>query len=91
MTRRSEGVLTPAERTVLTLRANGHTVESIAAQGRIAQGTVQAHLRNVGRKLGTVGSVQAVAVALKLGEISLGDVLVPMVEERHYASWGGRG
>lgn len=68
--------LTPSERTVLILLANGHRPRDIAAQQHITIGTLRSHLQRINRKLATHSAVQATATALVLGEIHPSDILI---------------
>lgn len=70
------GLLTPSERTVLVLIANGHRPVEIAEQHNLAIGTVRCHLRRANRILGTRSAPQAVAAALLLGEIRPDQILI---------------
>lgn len=69
--------LTPAERTVLILRANGRTAMSIAHERGISHYTVNAHEHQAWLKLGVESLPDAVWVALITGVISRGDLVTP--------------
>jgi DNA-binding CsgD family transcriptional regulator len=56
---REEHPLSPRERQVLALVADGHPTPAIAQQLGITSGTVKAHLTSVYRKLGVRNRVQA--------------------------------
>ena len=63
--------LTPRERDVIELLANGLRISRIAEQMKISERTVELHLRNARRKLRSSTTPQAVVRALLLGEISI--------------------
>ncbi len=63
--------LSPREREVLTLMAEGLTAEGVAARLAVGVETVRTHVRNAIRKLGARNRVHAIALALERGEISL--------------------
>lgn len=63
--------LTPRERMVLSLAAQGLTNVQTGAALRITTGTVRRHLTNVYRKLGARGRVDAINRAVAAGLISL--------------------
>jgi DNA-binding NarL/FixJ family response regulator len=65
-------VLSEREREILDLIARGLTGEQIAELLEIAPETVRTHIRNAMDKLETHTRAQAVAVALREGEISFG-------------------
>jgi DNA-binding CsgD family transcriptional regulator len=67
--RAAESSLTPREREVFRLLAAGMNAWQIAEQLEIAPDTVRTHVRNGVVKLGAKTRVQAVALALTLGEI----------------------
>jgi len=69
--RAAESSLTPREREVFHLLAVGMNAWQIAEQLGIAPDTVRTHVRNGVVKLGAKTRVQAVALALTLGEIEL--------------------
>lgn len=62
-------VLTPREREVLQLAADGLSAAAIAAELSLSVGTVKSHLENVHAKLGVSNRAAAVASALRLGAI----------------------
>ncbi|WP_406325210.1 LuxR C-terminal-related transcriptional regulator [Streptomyces niveus] len=70
--------LTPRQRQVLVLAANGHGDTSIGHAIGISRATVRRHLQGAFGVLGVRDRTQAVAVALRLGEVALGDVRVPV-------------
>ena len=63
------GVLSPREREVLDLLANGLTGEEVAARLSLSPETVRTHIRNAMAKLEAHTRVHAVAIALRHGEI----------------------
>ena len=62
--------LTPREREVLQLAADGHSTSEIAAALVVSTGTVKTHLQHIYGKLKTRDRVSAVASAMRLGLIS---------------------
>jgi DNA-binding NarL/FixJ family response regulator len=63
------GVLSPREREVLDLLAQGLTGEEVAARLGLSPETVRTHVRNAMDKLEAHTRVHAVAIALRQGEI----------------------
>jgi DNA-binding NarL/FixJ family response regulator len=63
--------LSPREREIMHLTAEGHTAEAIGARLAVSVETVRTHVRNVVRKLGARNRVHAIALALERGEIEL--------------------
>jgi DNA-binding NarL/FixJ family response regulator len=63
------GVLSPREREVLDLLADGLTGEEVAARLSLSPETVRTHVRNAMDKLEAHTRVHAVAIALRQGEI----------------------
>lgn len=68
--------LTPSERTVLVLLANGRTPTSIATEQHLQPGTIHAHAANARRKLGVQTTTHAVAAALALGIIRPAEIVI---------------
>jgi DNA-binding NarL/FixJ family response regulator len=66
-----ETVLTPRERQVLELLADGLTMQQIGRRLAISPRTVETHVGKLYRKLGVRGRVQAVARGAALGLIDL--------------------
>jgi DNA-binding NarL/FixJ family response regulator len=64
--------LSPRERQIMALMAEGYTAESIGTQIAVSVETVRTHVRNVIRKLQARNRVHAIAIALERGEIALG-------------------
>lgn len=65
----SDRLLSPREREVLQLVADGLENKQIARHLGIAEATVKGYLRDVFERLGVSGRAEAVAVALRLGLI----------------------
>jgi len=64
--------LSPREREVMRLMAEGMTAEAAGRELGVGVETVRTHVRNAARKLQARNRVHAIAVALERGEISLG-------------------
>jgi DNA-binding NarL/FixJ family response regulator len=64
--------LSPRERQIMHLMAEGLTAEAIGSQLAVSVETVRTHVRNVIRKLQARNRVHAIALALERGEIALG-------------------
>ena len=65
--------LSPREREVMHLMAEGLTAERIGARIDVSVETVRTHVRNAIRKLGARNRVHAIALALERGEIALAE------------------
>jgi DNA-binding NarL/FixJ family response regulator len=65
--------LSPREREIMHLMAEGMTAERIGTRLGVSVETVRTHVRNVIRKLRARNRVHAIAIALERGEIALGD------------------
>src|SRR3954447_12812285 len=65
--------LSPREREIMHLMAEGMTADAIGNQLSVSVETVRTHVRNVIRKLQARNRVHAIALALERGEIALGD------------------
>ncbi len=63
--------LSPREREIMHLMAEGLTAEQIGAKITVSVETVRTHVRNVIRKLQARNRVHAIAMALERGEIQL--------------------
>ncbi len=63
--------LSPREREIMHLMAEGHTAEQIGERITVSVETVRTHVRNVIRKLQARNRVHAIAIALQRGEIEL--------------------
>ena len=63
--------LSPREREIMHLMAEGRTAEAIANELSVSVETVRTHVRNVIRKLQARNRVHAIALALERGEIAL--------------------
>jgi DNA-binding CsgD family transcriptional regulator len=62
--------LTPRERQVLTLLAEGTTSARIAERLGISRNTARTHIQNVRSKLGVSSSLEAVALATRSGSVA---------------------
>jgi two-component system nitrate/nitrite response regulator NarL len=60
-------VLTPREREILLLTADGHSAPSIAGQLHLSPATVKTHLQSLYEKLGVSDRAAAVAAAMRQG------------------------
>jgi DNA-binding NarL/FixJ family response regulator len=65
--------LSPREREIMHLMAEGRTAEAIGDEISVSVETVRTHVRNVIRKLQARNRVHAIAMALERGEIALSD------------------
>jgi DNA-binding NarL/FixJ family response regulator len=65
--------LSPREREIMHLMAEGLTAEAIGGQIAVSVETVRTHVRNVIRKLQARNRVHAIAIALERGEIALSE------------------
>jgi DNA-binding NarL/FixJ family response regulator len=65
--------LSPREREIMNLMAEGLTAERIGERISVSVETVRTHVRNVIRKLQARNRVHAIALALERGEIALSD------------------
>jgi DNA-binding NarL/FixJ family response regulator len=63
--------LSPREREIMHLMAEGRTAEAIGGELGVSVETVRTHVRNVIRKLQARNRVHAIALALERGEIAL--------------------
>lgn len=63
--------LSPREREIMHLMAEGHTADQISGEITVSVETVRTHVRNVIRKLQARNRVHAIAMALERGEIHL--------------------
>lgn len=73
----TKGVLTPRQRQVLTLVANGHSNPEIARLLFITSDTVGGILSRAYDTLGVEDRANAVAVAIAIGEIRLHWITIP--------------
>ena len=69
--------LSPRERQITHLMAEGRTGEVIADELGLSVETVRTHVRNVIRKLRARNRVHAIAIALERGDIALSDPTRP--------------
>ncbi|HET8979813.1 MAG TPA: LuxR C-terminal-related transcriptional regulator [Solirubrobacteraceae bacterium] len=60
-------ILTPREREVLALTADGLTAPEIATRLQLGVATVRSHLQNLYEKLGVTDRAAAVAQAMRTG------------------------
>lgn len=74
--------LTPRERRILVLKANGYMDQQAADKTGVSVRTVTKALERVYRKLGVHGAVHAVAVAIAIGEIGIHEITIPDKEEK---------
>ena len=65
--------LSPREREIMHLMAEGMTADAIGSQITVSTETVRTHVRNVIRKLQARNRVHAIAIARERGEIALDD------------------
>ena len=65
--------LSPREKQITHLMAEGRTAEAIGVELGVSVETVRTHVRNVIRKLQARNRVHAIAIALERGEIALSD------------------
>ena len=65
--------LSPREREIMHLMAEGRTADAIAQELNVSVETVRTHVRNTIRKLQARNRVHAIALALTRGEIELED------------------
>jgi two-component system, NarL family, response regulator NreC len=63
--------LSPREREVLTLAADGYTARQIATRLGVRERTVTTHLSRIYRKLGTSGRMESVRAAIRTGIIDI--------------------
>jgi DNA-binding NarL/FixJ family response regulator len=63
--------LSPREREVLTLAADGHTARQIGTRLGVRERTVTTHLSRIYRKLGTSGRMESVRAAIRTGIIDV--------------------
>lgn len=78
------GYITPRQRQVLLLAANGHTNKSIGRQLGIYEHTVKSLMKSVLRGLHVEDRAQATAVALRLGILTLDDIVLPPAIALHH-------
>lgn len=75
-------LLTPRQREALTWAANGYTTKQIAEKMYITFNTAHQMLRKAYGSLGAEDRAHAVALGLKLAEISVDDI-----HHRHDTDW----
>ena len=63
--------LSPREREIMHLMAEGRTAQDVGARVGVSVETVRTHVRNVVRKLQARNRVHAIAIALQRGDITL--------------------
>ena len=71
------GSLTPRQRQVLALAANGNTNAQIGRLLGLSRPTIDRHLACAYRTLGAVDRAQAVAIALVVGELGAHHICIP--------------
>ncbi|MGV9278112.1 response regulator transcription factor [Streptomyces griseosporeus] len=76
--------LTSREREALVLAANGKTNAAIARALGLSEETVKSRMQVIRRKLRVSDRAQAVAVALRLGVLSMDDIAIPPGANRGY-------
>lgn len=64
-----ESVLSPRERQILTMLAEGHSNKELASRVLVAESTIETYLHRINTKLGTRNRTQAVARGRELGVI----------------------
>ncbi|MET9467412.1 helix-turn-helix transcriptional regulator [Streptomyces sp. NPDC006544] len=79
-------VLTRRQREVLLLAANGNTNAAIAHWLGVTSNSVAEVLVAAYRRLGAADRAQAVAVALRLGVLDMGDIAIPEILRRQEAA-----
>lgn len=78
------GYITPRQRQVLLLAANGHTNKAIGRQLGIYEHTVKSLMKSILRALHVDDRAQATAVALRLGILAVDDIVLPPALAQHY-------
>jgi DNA-binding CsgD family transcriptional regulator len=78
--RNGEVNLSPREREILALLADGQSQKQIAAALVISPKTVATHIQHLLSKLGVHSRAQAVAIAYRLGLVELPDVSAHALE-----------
>lgn len=73
-----KGQLTPRQREVLTLRANGMTNIDVARELHMREDSVRAAISRACRRMGARHVTQAVAIALALDEIGIHQITIPL-------------
>jgi len=69
--------LTPSERTVLVLIANGRTLNSIAREQHIDVRTVRRYRSSAFRQLGARNLADAIGALVRAGTVQAGDIATP--------------
>ena len=62
--------LTPRERQLVQLLANGMTANQIAIELHLAPGTVKSHLKLARHRLNALNSVHLAVIALRRGDVT---------------------
>lgn len=78
--------VTGRERDALVLAANGKTNAAIARSVGVGEEAIKTRMQSVLRKLRVSDRAQAVAVALRIGLLSLDEITVPEDANRGYRS-----
>lgn len=79
--------LTTREKDALVLAANGKTNAAIARALGLNVETVKSRMQSILRKLRASDRTQAVAVALRLGVLSMDDIAIPPGANRGYRDY----
>jgi DNA-binding NarL/FixJ family response regulator len=82
------GYITPRLRQVLVLVANGHTNRAIGRKLGTDEETVKSQMKSILRALHVDDRAQATAVALRLGILSLDDIVLPPSLTQHHNPTG---
>ena len=73
--------LTARQRQVLLLAANGNTNAAIGQALGVSSMTVNRHLADIYRALGARDRANAVALALRYGDLGVGDIQLPQQQK----------
>lgn len=78
--------ITRRQRQVLVLAANGHTNRAIGRRLGIEEHTVKTLMQDVLRALHVADRAQATAVGMRLGILSLDDIVLPPALAQHHTA-----